>query len=187
MIFLGEVCQTDPALVQSMLQTVLADLDCGVLQMPPVRVFPIERAADAFRYMARAKHIGKIVISLPANDRVVNDFAAKPLIQANATYLITGGLGGLGLLTAQWLVEQGARQLVLMGRHAPSSEAQAALQNLQQQGAEVRVWQADVADGEQLARVLETINASLPPLRGIIHAAGVLDDGVIAAARSRSL
>jgi acyl transferase domain-containing protein/acyl carrier protein len=178
-IFLGEVCQTEPALVQSMLQTVLADLDRGVLQLLPVRVFSIEQAAEAFRYMARAKHIGKIVISLPASGREVNDFATKPLIQSNATYLITGGLGGLGLLTAQWLVEQGARYLVLLGRRVPSGEAQVALQALQQQGVEVRVWQSDVADGDQLARVLESITTSLPPLRGIIHAAGILDDGVI--------
>ena len=120
------------------------------------------------RYVARLAHHARLAANAPAFQ-----------LQAEASYLITGGLGGLGLLTAQWLVEQGARQLVLIGRRAPSSEAQTALQNLQRQGAEVRVWQADVADYDQLARVLETINTSLPPLRGIIHAAGVLDDSVI--------
>ena len=177
-IFLGEICQTDPALIQSMLQTALADLGRGALKMLPVQVFPLDRAAEAFRYMARAKHIGKIVISLPAGDWALN--AAKPLIQPAATYLITGGLGGLGLQTAHWLVEQGARQLVLMSRHAPSSATQTALQDLRQLGADVRVWPADVADYDQLARVLEAINATLPPLRGIIHAAGALADGALA-------
>jgi NAD(P)-dependent dehydrogenase (short-subunit alcohol dehydrogenase family)/acyl carrier protein len=178
-IFLGEICQTNPALIQSMLQTVLADLSRGTLQLLPVRVFPLDRAADAFRYMARAKHIGKIVISFPDNDQAVNDSAATPLIQSNATYLITGGLGGLGLRTAQWLVEQGARQLVLLGRHAPAGEAQVVLQGLRQQGADVRTWQVDVADRDQLAAIFDTMKTTLPPLRGIIHAAGVLDDGVI--------
>jgi polyketide synthase 12/myxalamid-type polyketide synthase MxaB len=174
-ILLGEVCQTRPALVQSMLQTALAKFTAGTWQLLPVRVFPIEQAAEAFRYMARARHIGKIVISLPASGRS----AAEAPISANATYLVTGGLGGLGVFTAQWLVEQGARCVVLLGRHTPSSEAHAVLQELQAQGAAIHTYQVDVAQRDQLAAILDTIATTMPPLRGIIHAAGVLDDGVV--------
>lgn len=178
-IFLGAVCQAEPALVQTMLQAVLNDLKSGALKLIPVQLFPIDRADEAFRYMARAKHIGKIVLSLPPVKRLARDFAAQPLIRPDATYLITGGLGGLGLLTAQWLAAQGAHQLVLLGRHAPAAAAEAVVQQLVQQGVDVRVELVDVADAQQLAEVLGVIRATLPPLRGVIHAAGVLDDGVI--------
>jgi malonyl CoA-acyl carrier protein transacylase len=98
----------------------------------------------------------------------------------DGTYLITGGLGGLGLLVAGWMVEHGARQLVLVGRSQPSPEVNAQLQELQQAGAKVLVAQADVSQTEELARVLSEIEENvLPPLRGIIHAAAVLDDGIV--------
>ncbi|TBR56984.1 hypothetical protein B4U84_26490 [Westiellopsis prolifica IICB1] len=98
----------------------------------------------------------------------------------DGTYLITGGLGGLGLLVAGWMVEHGARQLVLVGRSQPSPHVNAQLQELQQAGAKVLVAEADVAQTEQLARVLSQIEENaLPPLRGIIHAAGVLDDAIV--------
>ncbi|MCC5666482.1 SDR family NAD(P)-dependent oxidoreductase [Nostoc sp. CHAB 5784] len=105
----------------------------------------------------------------------------QPLyLQSDATYLITGGLGGLGLLVAQWLVEQGARHLVLMGRRGPGDEAETALSKLEQIGAQILVVQADVSQSQQVAKVLAEITASMPPLRGVIHAAGVLDDAVLA-------
>ncbi|BBD69156.1 polyketide synthase [Nostoc commune NIES-4072] len=100
-------------------------------------------------------------------------------LQPDATYLITGGLGGLGLLVAQWLVEQGARHLVLMGRRGPSDETETTLSKLEQIGAQILVVQADVSQSQQVAKVLAEITTSMPPLRGIIHAAGVLDDAVL--------
>lgn len=101
------------------------------------------------------------------------------IIRPDSTYLITGGLGGLGLTVAQWLVKQGARRLVLVGRHGPSVAAAQILQELGQTGAQVITAQADVAQDAQLARVLTEFNMSTVPLRGVIHAAGVLDDGVL--------
>ena len=100
-------------------------------------------------------------------------------VHSNATYLITGGLGALGLQVAMWLVEQGARQLVLTGRRAASPQAQATIDQLQRAGVGVLVVQADVACEADVARVMALINTDLPPLRGIIHAAGVLDDGIL--------
>ena len=92
------------------------------------------------------------------------------------TYLITGGLGGLGLAVAGWMIEQGARHLVLVGRHAPSPDALAAIAQMQRGGAEIRVRGADVSVESDVARVFAEIRASLPPVRGIVHAAGVLDN-----------
>jgi acyl transferase domain-containing protein/acyl-CoA synthetase (AMP-forming)/AMP-acid ligase II/acyl carrier protein len=101
-----------------------------------------------------------------------------PTLRADATYLITGGLGGLGMQIAGWLVANGARSLVLTGRRGPTAEAESALAELRAVGANVIVARADAADFEQLADVIADIDHTLPPLRGVIHAAGVLDDGI---------
>lgn len=101
-------------------------------------------------------------------------------LHPDSTYLITGGLGALGLRVAQWMAEQGARQLVLTGRRVASAEAQATLSQLEQAGVRVLVAQADVSNQEDMVRVLGQVQASLPPLQGIVHAAGVPGYGAIA-------
>jgi acyl transferase domain-containing protein len=98
-------------------------------------------------------------------------------IDAARSYLVTGGLRGLGLRIAEWLAEQGARHLVLMGRHAADERAQRVVDRLRAQGVEVQVALGDVARRDDVQRMLAALTA---PLAGVIHAAGVLDDGVIA-------
>jgi NAD(P)-dependent dehydrogenase (short-subunit alcohol dehydrogenase family)/aryl carrier-like protein len=95
------------------------------------------------------------------------------------SYLITGGLGALGLKLAQWLVEKGANNLVLVGRSKPSAIAEEKITQLEAKGIKVLVTQADVSDRQAMAEVLDKCQSSLPPLKGIIHAAGVLDDGFL--------
>jgi hybrid polyketide synthase/nonribosomal peptide synthetase FtdB len=102
------------------------------------------------------------------------------VVHADGTYVITGGLGGLGLQTARWLVEQGARRLVLIGRSAPSTDAQALIRDLEQAGATVVVAHADVAQRDQLAAALDEARCTGAPLRGVVHAAGILDDVALA-------
>jgi acyl transferase domain-containing protein/acyl-CoA synthetase (AMP-forming)/AMP-acid ligase II/acyl carrier protein len=99
--------------------------------------------------------------------------------EADGTYLITGGLGALGLEVATWLVGQGARHLALMGRSAGSQTAQAAVDSLREAGAEVLVARGDVTRPDDVASVLESIGASMPPLRGVVHAAGTVDDAIL--------
>jgi myxalamid-type polyketide synthase MxaE and MxaD len=101
------------------------------------------------------------------------------LVRPDGTYLITGGLGGIGLVVAQWLVDHGARSLVLIGRHAPGPTVHAQLAALSAAGAAVQVALLDVADHAALAALLADIAATRPPLRGVFHAAGILDDGVL--------
>ena len=96
--------------------------------------------------------------------------------------MITGGLSGLGLRVAQWVVEQGGRHLVLMGRSAPSCAAREMIERLERAGAHVAVKQGDVSNRDDVARVLDEIERSFPPLRGVFHSAAVLDDGVLIAA-----
>ena len=99
-------------------------------------------------------------------------------LRADATYLVTGGLGALGLQTADWLVSRGARHLVLTGRSAPGDAAAAALARLRAAGAAVETMRADVSRRPDVDRVFAAIAASGVPLKGIVHSAGVLDDGV---------
>jgi acyl transferase domain-containing protein/acyl carrier protein len=102
-----------------------------------------------------------------------------PALRPEATYLLTGGLGGLGLEVAKWMVEQGARHLVLVGRRAPSASAAEVLRGLERAGAHVTVASVDVSREAEVARLLQQLDATSPPLRGIVHAAGVLDDGAL--------
>lgn len=97
----------------------------------------------------------------------------------DGTYLITGGLNGLGLLTARLLVERGARHLLLIGRGAPTAAATEQLQELESAHVRVVVARADVSQEDALSRALATGLQGMPPLRGVIHSAGALDDGIL--------
>jgi acyl transferase domain-containing protein len=172
--YLGEACSEDPLLIGSMLQTLVDDMAHGALTPLPLRTFAAAAAAAAFRHMAQARHIGKVVVAPPAPSR------APLAIRSDATYLITGGLGALGLQVARWLHDEGARHLVLMGRREPSGPALEAIRTLEADGSRVHVARGDVSCAADVSRILEEAAAALPPLRGVVHAAGVLDDGVLA-------
>ncbi|MCP3102824.1 type I polyketide synthase [Myxococcus sp. K15C18031901] len=105
--------------------------------------------------------------------------ASAPRIQPEATYLVTGGLGALGLATASWLVDLGARHLVLVGRSAPNEEASSCLDTLRSRGCDIQLARVDVADALEVERLVDGISARGPALRGVFHAAGVLEDAVL--------
>ncbi|MBE9103286.1 SDR family NAD(P)-dependent oxidoreductase, partial [Vacuolonema iberomarrocanum] len=167
-----ELSQTKPERITVMLETLMSEFQAGTLTPLPHTPFPIEDAAIAFRFVAQAKHIGKVVLTLPP---------PRPAffrIRSDATYLITGALGALGLELAIWLVSQGARHLVLLSRRPPSDSAQAALERLRHT-AEVTTMQADVTDLAALETALHPWfagKADYPAIAGIFHAAGVLQD-----------
>ena len=100
-------------------------------------------------------------------------------LQSDASYLITGGMRGLGLLVAEWMAERGARHLALMGRSAPTGQAEATIERLKQKGVQVLAIQGDASHEEDVARALEQIEQGMPPIHGVIHSAGVLDDGAL--------
>ena len=181
---LVQLTQQQPTLIQLMLRQLIQQFQVGLLKPLPHKQFPMHRVVDAFRYMQQAKHIGKIVGCQPSE---MSNLAVPPsLVRGDGTYVITGGLGDLGLLVAQWLVAQGAKYLVLVGRSSPKDTVSRGtppcvrmLRELEQAGAKVVIAQADVADAEQIAQVLADVEQSLPPLRGVVHAAGLLDDGIL--------
>jgi len=105
----------------------------------------------------------------------------SPTFDPQASYLITGGLGGLGLKVAAWMAGHGAKHLALMGRSAGSDASRAAARELEAAtGAQVLLVRGDASHVEDLERILAEIAAALPPLRGVVHSAGVLEDGVLA-------
>ncbi|NEO38501.1 MAG: SDR family NAD(P)-dependent oxidoreductase [Moorea sp. SIOASIH] len=122
------------------------------------------------------RHVARLVRRLDnSNLEQQQQVTLKP----EGCYLITGGLGALGLELAQWMVQQGAKHLVLTGRSAPSEKAVQIIKQLEQTEAEISVLLGDISQKQDVAGILDQIQESLPPLKGVIHAAGVLDDGVL--------
>lgn len=163
-----------PADVSPVFQEVMGLVADGQIRPSPLKTFPMSQVADAFRYMAQTRHVGKIIVTQPGAAG-----QSEFHIRSDATYLITGGLAGLGLLTARQFVEQGARHLVLMGRSGASATAQAAIAAMEADGANIVLAQGDVSQPDDVARILQHIAAEMPPLRGVIHSAGVLDDATL--------
>ncbi len=147
----------------------LADLfERGVLRPLPVTAWDVRRAPDALRFLSQARHIGKVVLTFP------------PPSAPEGTVLITGGADGLaGLLARHLVAERGVRSLVLASRRgadAPGApELRAELESL---GAQVVLAACDVAERDEVERLLALVPDELP-LAGVVHAAGVLDDGVV--------
>jgi acyl transferase domain-containing protein/acyl carrier protein len=169
-----------PALCRQLFAELALLLDQHVFTPLPYRVFPVARAVEAFRCMQHSRHIGKIVLTMSGVDRhaVTPDRTeARLQLSPAASYLITGGRGGFGLATAEWLVREGARHLALVGRSETTPpDATAALERLQQDGASVHEFAVDVADANQVAELLRRMQGHMPPLRGIIHCAAVIED-----------
>ncbi|MDX2543668.1 SDR family NAD(P)-dependent oxidoreductase, partial [Streptomyces sp. WI04-05B] len=166
-----DLIEAGPDRIQQMLTELMGLFEAGELTPLPRTAWDVRSAPDAFRYMSQAQHIGKIVLSVP-----------KPL-DAEGTVLVTGGTGSLGAVVARHLVsEYGARHLVLASRRGPDAEGATELvAELRELGAEsVAVAACDVADRDAVAGLLGSVSAE-HPLTGVVHTAGVLDDGVIGA------
>ncbi|MGD0739971.1 MAG: SDR family NAD(P)-dependent oxidoreductase [Terracidiphilus sp.] len=177
---LAQMLVERPEVIEKLSADLAPEFASGKFTPIPYTEFPMTEVAGAMRFMAQAKHIGKVVVTNKAPVEVRATLPEKPPVRADATYLITGGLGGAGLLTARWLAERGARSLVLVGRSSPSLEAEGRLAELRSSGARVEVLAADVSREEDIVRVLDFIRANLPPLRGVLHAAMVLSDTPLA-------
>jgi NAD(P)-dependent dehydrogenase (short-subunit alcohol dehydrogenase family)/acyl carrier protein len=171
----------DPPLIPRLLREIAQRLTSGELRPLPASVFPLDEAPQAFRHMARARHIGKVVLSVPGGPVAgSNSRAGGPALRPDATYLISGGRGGIGLHLAEWLVRQGARRLALLGRSEPSASAREALARMEQAGASVVMEQVDVSESDAVAQVVDRLGRTGNLVRGVFHCAGVLDDGVLA-------
>ncbi|MGE8685919.1 MAG: SDR family NAD(P)-dependent oxidoreductase [Achromobacter sp.] len=170
-----------PELARTLYGEMMALFGEGALRPLPQRIFDARDIVDAFRYMQQSRQIGKVVVTyrrgLP--EAIEDGPRAALALGADGSYLVTGGLSGFGLRAAQWLADKGARHLVLIGRAGPASEeAQQAVAALRARGVSVMAQACDVTDAGALEALLSTVRAALPPLRGVIHAAAVIEDGL---------
>jgi acyl carrier protein len=138
----------------------------------------MEQIVRAYRTMQQADHIGKIVVNLPpwSGARSID---APDAFKRDATYLITGAFGGIGLRLAEWLCHRGARHLALIGRRAPQAAAAEHVAQLEAAGIRICVAICDVASEEQVSQLFSRDLTQMPPLRGVFHLAGALDDGAL--------
>ena len=174
----------DESLTRSMLGEIADLVEQGAIHPLPFRSFPAVRVQSAFRLMAGGKHIGKVVITFsePFLPRRGEPLAPGFAPRADGAYLITGAFGGFGKVLAEWLVECGARHLVLASRSgAAKPEAEAHVQALQARGVDVQIVKANIGEPADVTRVMSEIHAKGNSLRGVFHLAMVIDDAPLAA------
>jgi epothilone polyketide synthase D len=171
---------TDPRRLGAVMEETLALVQAGILEPLPFRVFPAADLVGAYRHMAQSRHIGKVLLSTvdlvppepepaPATHRPVR-------VDPDAGYLVTGGLGDLGRVVVDWLIREGARNLLLTGR-TPLPETGAAdwLEDLRRHGIRVAYESVDVADEDAMRAVVRGHEQGGAAIRGVVHAAGVVE------------
>jgi acyl transferase domain-containing protein/NADPH:quinone reductase-like Zn-dependent oxidoreductase/acyl carrier protein len=169
-VALDTVTIQEPERIRTLLTEVSAGLAKGEWTPLPAEIYPLTESRAAFRRMQQARHIGKIVVQIP------NPLAPK----ADRSYLITGGLGAIGLHTASYLAQLGAGDIVLTSRREPDADAQRVIEDITDRyKTRVHVFTADVGEESEVEALLQRIRAELPPLGGVVHLAGVLDDALL--------
>ncbi|MCY4584033.1 MAG: SDR family NAD(P)-dependent oxidoreductase, partial [Chloroflexi bacterium] len=165
---LDQLLEEESARVGVVLRSVMARLSTGELEPIPYTAWPIAEAGKAMAFMQSGRHVGKLVLTMPP--------LARGRLRDDGTYLVTGGLGGLGRAIAGWLADSGAGAIVLNGRRAPDADAEAEIAELRRRVADLRIEVADVTDAGAVDGMLARIDRELPPLAGVIHSVGSLSD-----------
>ncbi|MBU9401231.1 type I polyketide synthase [Burkholderia multivorans] len=173
-----------PELTARLFGEVMALFTAGVLHPLPYRAFPAERAEDAFRYMQQARQIGKVLVTYPFGTPAPTRGVAAAncvVLDSHAAYLVVGGTGGLGFASARWMIERGARRLTLASRSgelaiAARGEVEHWRETL---GVTVDVVSCDVTDAVAVDAMVDAIVRSGIPLKGVLHSAMSIDDGLI--------
>lgn len=173
-----------PDLTRRLFQQIIALFNEGIFNPLPYHSFEADEVIDAFRYMQQSRQIGKIVVTyrngISTVHRTGTPTPAALHLPAESTFLVTGGLSGFGLRTAEWLAGKGTRNLVLISRSGPvAEEAIQAIARLEAAGVAVHAAACDVTDRAALAALLDEAAQNMPPLTGIVHAAMVIDDSLI--------
>ncbi|MXY56055.1 MAG: SDR family NAD(P)-dependent oxidoreductase, partial [Gammaproteobacteria bacterium] len=169
---LDVVKRDEPARAGTILTRLVERLAAGEIKPLVHCRWPLAETGSAMAFMQSARHIGKIVLTPPP--------LAGGGLRADRTYLVTGGLGGIGCAVAAWLADHGAGVIVLNGRRDPDEAAVRAIDDLRARGIRVEVELADVTNAQAIDAMLRRMDASLPALGGVIHSVGVLSDGALA-------
>jgi acyl transferase domain-containing protein/acyl carrier protein len=169
-VALDTVTFREPERIRGLLSEVSEGLGKREWTPLPAEIYPLTEAKTAFRRMQQARHIGKIVLQMPNRLHPRSD----------RSYLITGGLGAIGLHMASYLAQLGAGDIVLTSRREPDADARRAIEEITDRyKCRIHTFAADVGDESELTNLLERIRAELPPLAGVAHLAGVLDDALL--------
>jgi polyketide synthase 5 len=178
---LGVLSVSHPKQVSTLLSTVYRLTAEGVLPMPESTHYPLADAATAIRVMSAAEHTGKLIFDIPQAGRssVVLPPEQAPVFRRDGSYIITGGLGGLGLFLAEKMAAGGAGRIVLSSRSEPTQKALETIELVGAIGSDVVVERGDIADADTAARLVETATATGLPLRGVLHAAAVVEDATL--------
>ncbi len=173
---------TQPGQVREVLNTVYRLTADGTLPMPQSTHYPLAEAATAIRRMSAAEHTGKLVLDIPRagfSSAVVPPEQAQ-IFRGDGSYVITGGLGEVGLLLAEKFAVAGCGRIVLCSRAAPSKTAQETIELIRAIGCDVVVERGDIAQPETADRLVAAATATGLPLRGVLHAAGIVENASLA-------
>ncbi|HUH71712.1 MAG TPA: sulfolipid-1 biosynthesis phthioceranic/hydroxyphthioceranic acid synthase [Mycobacterium sp.] len=178
---LGLMSVSHPQQVSAMLSTVYRLTAEGVLPMPESTHYPLAEAATAIRVMSAAEHTGKLILDIPQAGRssVVLPPERAQVFRPDGSYIITGGLGGLGLFLAEKIAAAGAGRIVLSSRSAPTLKALETIELVRSIGSDVVVNCGDIAEADTAERLVATATATGLPLRGVLHAAAVVEDATL--------
>ncbi|MEQ8848247.1 SDR family NAD(P)-dependent oxidoreductase [Botrimarina sp.] len=174
-IDLDRLLRERPRHVRELFAAVMRRFAEGAYRPLEVTEFPTHEVVDAFRYMSQRKNIGKVVVSM----RVDEAAADRSGVVRGGGYLVTGGLGALGRKVAQWLAANGAGGVALLSRRAAGEADRGFLEDLEGRGVQAVALRGDVADAASLDAALAGLPEGFPPVAGVIHAAGVLDDALL--------
>jgi acyl transferase domain-containing protein/acyl carrier protein len=179
---LALLSETHPRRLQELLRTVYQRVADGDLPRPVCTEYPLSEAATAIRVMSGAEHTGKLVLTVPhtGETRAVVPPEQAPVFRDDGAYIVTGGLGGLGLFLAGQMAKAGCGRIVLTARSNPNPKARQAIERLRAAGADIVVECGNIAEADTVARVVAAATTTGLPLRGVLHAAAVVEDATLA-------
>lgn len=172
---------TNPSTLRRVLESVYGQIAAGVLPLPETTHYPLREGATAIRVMSAAEHTGKLVLDVPhaGQLRVVVPPDQANVFRSNGAYIVTGGLGGLGLFLAEKMAAAGCTRIILNGRSEPTLEALQIIERMRSNGTDVGVECGDIADPETADRLVMAATATGLPVRGVLHAAAVVADATL--------
>ncbi|WP_179473477.1 sulfolipid-1 biosynthesis phthioceranic/hydroxyphthioceranic acid synthase [Mycolicibacterium vinylchloridicum] len=178
---LALMATTHPEQIRELLTTVYRLTADGVLPQPETTHYPLADAATAIRVMGAAEHTGKLLLSVPkvGHSSVVVPPEQAKVFRRDGSYIITGGLGGLGLFLASKMAAAGCGRIVLNSRSEPKAEALAEIARMRAAGTEVEVVSGDIALSETVDRLVTVATATGLAVRGVLHAAAVVEDAIL--------
>lgn len=179
-INLKHVMTANPQLMAEIIEGTFDFLRQGISRaVSPVTVYPVSEVEDAFRLMQTGKHRGKIAITWDGKDvvPVLHHASNIAMLDEHATYVLVGGLGGLGRSLSNLLVDLGARNLCFVSRSGDqSTSAQRLIRDLGQKNVKTSVYRCDIANRDSVAKTISNCSEHMPPIKGVFQCAMVLRD-----------